>query len=82
MKIKLSLIILITGIYLSSFSQSKYSLQTESFNHFLPPMNIDRFRLGDTTLKGSWNNPLNDKSLLFPKFSEKYRSFSQNQMEV
>lgn len=79
MKKMLSLIVLMTGIYLSSFSQSKYSLQTEPFNHFPPQMNMERFRLGDTTLKGSLNNPLSGKNFIYPKFPEKNRSFSQSQ---
>lgn len=80
MKKILSLIILMTGVYLSSFSQSKHSLQTESFNHFSPTMDMERFRLGDTSLKGSLSNTLNGKNFLYSKFPEKYRSFSQNQM--
>lgn len=79
MKKMLPLIVLITGIHLSSFSQSKLSLQTESFNHFSPSRNMERFRLGDTSLKGSLNNPLKDKNFLYPKFSEKNRSFNQTQ---
>lgn len=78
MKKMLSLIVLITGVYLSSFSQVRNSLQTEPFKSFSSNRNMERFRLGDTNLRGHLNNPFNNKNSLFPEFSVKKRSFDQN----
>ena len=75
----LPVIVLITGAYLSSFSQMRNSLQTEPFHRLPSNRNMERFRLGDTSLRGHLNNPFNDNNFSFPDFSIKDRSFHQNQ---